>query len=159
MTICIERAAGPSPAVQEFLSAHLAELAPTAPPESRHALDATRLFAPEVRLFVVTADEAVVGTAALVPLESAHEELKSMRTAPSWRGRGVAGALVRHVLDDARGRGIRRVSLETGTADFFAPARRLYARTGFRECAPFGHYDEDPHSVFLTVRFPPSPRA
>jgi putative acetyltransferase len=75
-----------------------------------------------------------------------------MRTHPSRRGRGVAGRVLDHLLADARRRGIRRVSLETGSAEFFAPARALYTRAGFVPCPPFGTYREDLHSVFLTRR-------
>jgi putative acetyltransferase len=67
------------------------------------------------------------------------------------RGRGVGTALLRQVLDEARARGYRRVSLETGTHAFFTPAHQLYAAHGFLPCAPFGTYVEDPHSRFFTL--------
>jgi putative acetyltransferase len=73
-----------------------------------------------------------------------------MRTEPRARGRGVAAALHAHALDDARSRGVERVSLETGSMAFFAPARALYARAGFEPCAPFGSYVDDPLSTFMT---------
>ena len=50
----------------------------------------------------------------------------------------------------ARRRGYSRLSLETGSMPYFAPARALYARAGFAPCAPFGDYVEDPNSVFMT---------
>ena len=75
-----------------------------------------------------------------------------MRTAPAMRGRGVASAILEALLDDARSRGVERISLETGAADWFWPAHRLYAKAGFDECEPFGSYAEDPHSLFLTMR-------
>nr|WP_264176150.1 GNAT family N-acetyltransferase [Agilicoccus flavus] len=78
----------------------------------------------------------VVGTVALAEVIPGHEELKSMRTAPHRRGSGIGGLLLGHALDDARGRGVERVSLETGSADFFAPARALYHRAGFVELGP-----------------------
>lgn len=139
------------PELLGFLQAHLDDLAPTAPPESRHALDVEGLRRPGVRMWVARDGERLVGTVALAPLERGHEELKSMRTAPESRGRGVGGALLRHALDDARSRGIARVSLETGSMAFFAPARSLYRRAGFVDCAPFGVYVEDPNSTFLTL--------
>ena len=80
-----------------------------------------------------------------------------MRTAPAFRGRGVAAALLRALLADARARDIQRVSLETGSSDFFRPARRLYERAGFRPSGPFGGYAPDPHSVFLTLALAPAP--
>ncbi|WP_020659850.1 GNAT family N-acetyltransferase [Amycolatopsis benzoatilytica] len=133
-----------------FLREHLADLAPTAPVESQHALDLTALRQPSVRLWVARESEAIVGTVALAGLSNRHEELKSMRTAPARRGAGIASRLLEHALQDARSRGVTRVSLETGSMEFFAPARRLYRKAGFADCAPFGSYVEDPNSVYLT---------
>jgi putative acetyltransferase len=74
-----------------------------------------------------------------------------MRTMPAARGRGVGSRMLGFLLDEARRRQYRRVSLETGSQDYFAPARRLYARHGFVECGPFGDYVLDPCSVFMTL--------
>lgn len=134
-----------------FLQEHLDDLAPTAPPESRHALDVDGLRGPGVRMWVAHDGGDVVGTIALAELALGHDELKSMRTAPHRRASGIGRLLLGHALDDARERGVGRVSLETGSADFFAPARALYRRAGFVECAPFASYVEDPHSVFMTT--------
>lgn len=157
MTIRISRAHTPTPELESFLADHLRDMEATAPPESRHALDLSRLFAPTVRLFTASVDGALAGTGALAALEPGHEELKSMRTASRMRGRGVGSVLLAALLDDARDRGIGRVSLETGADDFFWPAHRLYAKAGFDECAPFGGYVEDPHSLFLTIAVAPRP--
>jgi putative acetyltransferase len=146
----ITRADFADPRLVAFLRAHLDDMEPTAPPESRHALDLAALQAPHVRMWVATDPDGIVGTAALAVVEEGHEELKSMRTEPRARGRGVASALLAHALDDARSRGVERVSLETGAMAFFAPARALYARAGFEPCAPFGSYVDDPLSTFMT---------
>lgn len=152
MSVTIERADFGDPALSAFLQAHLDDLEPISPPESRHALDLFALQAPGVRLWVAKASEdgTIVGTSGLAELEADHEELKSMRTDPQVRGRGIARKLLEVIIDDARRRGVRRISLETGSADFFLPARTLYARAGFVECGPFGHYRPDPHSTFMT---------
>jgi putative acetyltransferase len=147
----ISRADFTDPRLAAFLQAHLDDLAPTAPPESRHALDLAALDSPRVRMWVADDPDGIVGTAALAALDAGHEELKSMRTEPRARGRGVASALLVHALDDARSRGVARVSLETGSMEFFAPARSLYAGAGFVPCEPFGSYVEDPHSTFMTL--------
>ncbi len=76
-----------------------------------------------------------------------------MRTTPAHRGRGVAGALMRRILDEAEQRGYRRLSLETGSQPEFAPARALYRRYGFDVCGPFDGYVEDPFSTFMTRTF------
>ncbi|KAA1418316.1 GNAT family N-acetyltransferase [Mumia zhuanghuii] len=150
MTILIDRADFTDRRLAAFLQAHLDDLAPTAPAESRHALDLSSLAVPEVRMWVAEGGGEIIGTAALAALEPDHEELKSMRTDPQHRGRGVAKGLLEHVLADARSRGVARVSLETGTMDFFAAARALYARAGFVACDPFGSYQHDPNSTFMT---------
>lgn len=139
-----------STAFRDFLQAHLDDMETTAPPESRHALDLTGLQRPGVRVWTAVDGDAVIGTAALAPIEDGWEELKSMRTAPERRGEGIAARLLVHVLVDAQDRDVRRVSLETGSQDFFAPARRLYAQAGFAECEPFASYVPDPNSVFMT---------
>lgn len=151
----IHRADFADPRLAAFLQAHLDDMEPTAPPESRHALDLTDLQRDDVRLWVATAADQLVGTAALAALDDGHEELKSMRTDPHVRGQGVASRLLVHVLDDARSRGVERVSLETGSMGFFAPARAFYARAGFTPCPPFGSYVDDPHSTFMTRALPP----
>ena len=151
MTIGIDRVHAATPGLEDFLAAHLLDMESTAPPESRHAFDMSRLLAPDVRLFAAKdRDDELVGTGALAALEPGHEEVKSMRTAPWMRGRGIGSAILVALLADARARGIGRVSLETGASDYFWTAHRLYAKAGFDECEPFGAYAEDPHSLFLT---------
>ena len=142
-----------NPALRAFLQAHLDDLAPTAPPESQHALDFDSLQKPSVRLWVATDDASIVGTVALADLTDEHAELKSMRTSPVHRGQGIGAKLLEHALADARSRGIRKVSLETGSQDFFAPAHALYRKAGFVNCDSFSDYVEDPNSTFMTLVF------
>lgn len=151
MELSIARADLDEEALRAFLTDHLADLAPTAPAESRHALDLDGLRAPGVRLWVARDGDVLVATGALAAVEPGHEEIKSMRTLPARRGQGLGRRMLTHLLDDARRRGVRRVSLETGSMAFFAPARGLYAAAGFVECGPFGGYREDPNSVFMSV--------
>lgn len=150
MRLSIERADFTDPCLGAFLQAHLDDLAPTTPAESRHALDLRGLRAPGVRLWVASIGTQIVGTGALAGLEPGHEELKSMRTDPARRGQGIASRMLDHLLGNARGRDIRRISLETGSVEFFVPARALYAKAGFVPCPPFGRYTDDPNSVFMT---------
>lgn len=145
------------PAVVALLEEHVAELRSISPPESTHALDLAALRADGVDVWVARDDRGSgppLGCVALTLVEPGHGELKSMRTAAGSTGRGVGTALLEHVLDQARGRGLVRVSLETGAEDFFAPARRLYLRHGFEVCPPFGRYRPDPLSVFMTRSLP-----
>jgi putative acetyltransferase len=151
MSIVIDRVESATPELASFLQAHHAEMEHTAPAESRHALVLERLLTPRVRLFAGHLDGSPVATGALATVEDGHEELKSMRTDPAVRGRGLGRSMLAFLLADARARGIRRVSLETGSAEFFVPARAMYAAAGFVECGPFGGYLPDPHSTFMTL--------
>jgi putative acetyltransferase len=141
-----------APDVLALLGEHLADMYATSPAESVHALDPSALAAPGISFWTARdAVGALLGCAALKELGPADGELKSMRTTTAARGQGVGAALLAHVLAAAAGRGIRTVHLETGTEDYFAPARRLYERAGFVESAPFADYVVDPHSVFYRL--------
>lgn len=138
------------PEVLALLEEHLADMFATSPAESVHALDAVSLAGPGMTFWTLRDDGAVLGTAALKELDTTHGEIKSMRTAAAARRRGVAGRLLDHVLATAVERGYTRLSLETGSQEFFAPARTLYESRGFVECGPFGSYVLDPNSRFFT---------
>lgn len=142
------------PEIAGLLQRHLDHAARHSPRESIHALDLDRLRAPGIIFWSAWADGALLGCAALRELAADHGEIKSMHTAAEHRGKGVAARLVAHLLDEARARGYRRVSLETGTMEGFAAARALYARFGFRACPPFGDYREDPNSVCMALELP-----
>ncbi|HKU35514.1 MAG TPA: GNAT family N-acetyltransferase, partial [Paenarthrobacter sp.] len=97
-------------------------------------------------------DGVLLGCGALKVLGvPGQAELKSMRTTAGARGRGVATMLLKHIVAEARNRGYSRLALETGTEDYFAPARSLYAKHGFTECPPFADYTLDPNSVFMEL--------
>lgn len=134
-----------------LLEEHLADMYATSPPESVHALDPGSLAVPGLTFWTLREDGALLGCAALKELEPGHGEVKSMRTATAARRRGVAARLLDHVVGEARTRGFGRLSLETGSQDFFAPARALYASRGFEVCGPIPGYAEDPNSVFMTL--------
>lgn len=138
-------------AIIALLKAHKADLAQHSPPESCHALDLDGLRAPEVTFWSVWHQGELVGCGALKQLDATHGEIKSMRTAAGHVRKGVATRLMRHILQEARGRRYRRLSLETGSMEVFEPARALYERFGFEACGPFADYVEDPYSMFMTI--------
>lgn len=137
--------------VGRLLDEHLADMFVTSPPESVHALGHEALAAPGIRFFTARRDGVLLGCGALKELSATDGEVKSMRTATDARGQGVAALVLVRVLAQARELGLERVSLETGSEDYFAPARRLYARHGFVECGPFADYRLDPNSVYMTL--------
>lgn len=138
------------PEIAEFLEEHIREMKAVSPPESKHALDLEGLRKPEITFWTVWNDSRLIGCGAIKELDVAHAEIKSMRTTASYRGKGIASMLLQHILNEAKLRGYRRISLETGSMPFFEPARSLYAKYGFENCAPFSIYKEDPNSVFMT---------
>jgi len=138
------------PAVHALLREHLGAMALHSPPESIHALDPDALRHTSITFWTAWDGGELLGCGALKALDAEHAELKSMRTAAAHLRKGVARALLAHILGEARARGHRRLSLETGSAAAFAPAHRLYEGFGFVRCGPFGDYAEDPYSVFMT---------
>ena len=138
-----------NPRVQQFLRDHLEDRARHSPPESIHALNLDGLLKPEITFWSIWDDGQLLGCGALKELDPQQGEVKSMRTAPEHRGKGVATVMLNHILEEANRRGYNKLSLETGSMAAFAPARRLYSRFGFTECGPFGDYVEDPNSVFM----------
>lgn len=148
MEIVVDDLSGPR--IAEFLQEHVDEMKSISPPESKHALDLDGLRKPEITFWSMMDGDTVVGCGALKELDPGHGEIKSMRTARSNKKSGVASRILRHMIEEARRRGYSRLSLETGSDDFFAPARGLYLKHGFEVCEPFAGYREDPHSVFMT---------
>ncbi|MFI9559748.1 GNAT family N-acetyltransferase [Nonomuraea endophytica] len=136
--------------IAEFLDEHVRQMRDLSPPESTHALDLDGLRRPEVTFWSMLDGETVVGCGAVKRLDAGHAELKSMRTAVDRQRGGIASRLLEHILGEARGMGFGRVSLETGSEEFFLPARRLYERFEFGYCDPFAGYRPDPNSVFMT---------
>ncbi|MCP2236488.1 GNAT family N-acetyltransferase [Prauserella halophila] len=154
MRIVVDDLSGPR--IAEFLADHLEQMKATSPPESKHALDLDELRKPDVTFWSVRSGEAVVGCGAIKRLDGErgdhgdHGELKSMRTSPDRARGGIASGLLEHILAEARRMGLSRLSLETGSDEFFLPARKLYEKFGFSYCAPFADYRPDPNSVFMT---------
>lgn len=142
------------PEIRALLQAHLDSMHEHSPPESVHALDLDALRQPEITFWTAWKGAELLGCGAIKRLDAQHAELKSMRTSTAHLRKGVARALLDHILDAARHKGFTRLSLETGTAAAFAPARQLYTRAGFVECGPFEGYALDPHSVFMTKTLP-----
>ncbi|MDG2517555.1 GNAT family N-acetyltransferase [Lysobacter soli] len=138
------------PAVASLLQEHLQSMAQLSPPESIHALDLDALRKPQITFWSAWQDDELMGCGALKQLDAAHGEIKSMRTASRHRRKGVAAAMLEHILDEAQRRAYTQLSLETGSMQGFEPARALYARYGFESCGPFADYTDDPNSVFMT---------
>jgi putative acetyltransferase len=148
LEIKIDDLSGPD--IGELLAEHLRSLAEVSPPESRHALNLDELRKADITFWSVWQGHEVVGCGALKELGVEHGEIKSMRTAAAHLRTGVGTTLLEYIISEAKARGYRRLSLETGAMPYFEPAHRLYRKFGFRNCRPFADYIEDPNSVFMT---------
>lgn len=138
--------------VSQILQAHLDFARAWSLPENVKVLGVKALTSDGVQFFAARAEGRLLAVGALSPFEEDHVEIKSMHTLESARGRGVGWAMLERLVSTAYEQGARRVSLETGTGKAFAPARRLYARGGFKICPPFGEYRHCPDSVCMTRR-------
>jgi putative acetyltransferase len=134
-----------------LLRSHLERARAETAPGSAHALDVTALRSADIWFWTVWDDDALVGCGALKRLSADHGEVKSMHTLEPARRKGIGSAMLRHIIAAADARGMSRLSLETGSWEYFGPARALYRRHGFVECAPFGDYVADPNSVFMSL--------
>lgn len=146
----IDPVVAPTWDVVDLITRHADMMQAQTPSESCHVMSADELFAAGAQVFALRDGDEMLGIAALKPLAATHGELKSMHTRVEARGRGVGSALVKRIILAASHLGLTRISLETGSEAPFAAARRLYEREGFRYCAPFADYVDDPLSVFMT---------
>lgn len=150
MNIVIDDLSGKDIAL--FLEQHMQDMFSASPPECVFALDLQALKAKEITFWSVRDEGAVIGCGALKELSADLAEIKSMRVSTNMRGTGLASQLLKHIIQVSKERTYRQLSLETGSMDFFIPARKLYEKHGFEYCGPFSDYKLDPHSVFMTLK-------
>jgi len=139
------------PEVVALVEYHLRSMHEISPPDCVFALDLSGLKHPSVTFWTVWDGTDLLGMGGLKQLDTEHGEIKSMRTAPTALRRGVARAILDHILREAGARGYRRLSLETGSNAPFAPAWALYERAGFVPCGPFGGYSDTSFSRYFTL--------
>lgn len=139
------------PRVVKLLQTHLFTARPETGAGSAHALDLVELQSPDISLWTIWDGENLMGVGALKRLSSDHGEVKSMHTAQTMRRRGAGRAMLCLIIASARARGMVRLSLETGSREYFRPAHALYKNQGFKECPPFADYVLDPNSIFMSL--------
>ncbi len=141
-----------TPEIRALLEEHMAAMMANSPKDACHFLDIEALQKPEVTFWAVRDDAALMGCGALQQIAVDHGEIKSMRTHRAHLRRGVAAAMLAHIIRKARERGYTRLSLETGSGDYFEPAHYLYRAHGFEYCGPFGDYSaEDGFARYMTL--------
>jgi putative acetyltransferase len=139
------------PRVLALLRHHFDKCHEVTPPGSAHVFDVSRLNSADVDFWAAWEGEELLGVGAMKMLDDMHGEVKSMHTSEAARRRGVGSAILRHIIATSRAKGIKRLSLETGSFGYFKPAATLYRSHGFVDCEPFGDYKTDPNSIFLTL--------
>ncbi len=135
-----------------LIARHLAGMHAITPAESVHALGLEKLREPNIRVWSAWSGDELVAIGALKRIDEARGELKSMRVADAWLGKGAGRAVLDHLIEQARAAGLTSLWLETGASADFLPAQRLYETGGFERCGPFEGYGPDPFSVFMTRR-------
>jgi putative acetyltransferase len=143
-------------AVVDLLAFHLAEMHTLSPPSKVHAMPVERLRQPDVTFYSAWDDGELAAVGALREIDAARGELKSMRAAPAYRGKGAGEAILLHLLAEARRRGYRWLGLETGRPAAYRPARALYRKHGFAECEDFGDYVGDAFSLCMSRALGPA---
>ncbi len=137
--------------IRALLETHFAGMLANSPEGSCHFLDFDGLNSPDVTFWSIWDKDSLAGCGALKELDAEHGEIKSMRTHADHLRKGVGAMMLTHIISEARERGYRRLSLETGSTEAFIPALALYEAHGFQFCPPFADYVEDPFSRFMTL--------
>ena len=132
-----------------LLALHLSGMQSNTPAGHVFALDLTGLQAPGVTVWSAWRAGVIAGIGALKDLGDGAGEVKSMRTHPDHLRQGVGAAILDRIVEEARGRGFRRLSLETGRGPSFDAALALYARRGFRSGKAFGDYEASDFNQFM----------
>ena len=138
------------PEVNQLLKKHFVELRAASPEGSAHVLDIPGLKIPSIKFWSLWQVDQLMGCGALKFLDKEHGEFKSIRIHDKFRGKGYGAKIINHLINEAKNLNIKRISIETGAGDFFAPARKLFDNCGFKSCPPFAHYKQDINSLYLT---------
>ena len=140
-----------NPEVNELLKKHFIELRSVSPEGSTHVLDIDGLKDPSIKFWGLWENNKLIGCGALKFLEKGHGEFKSIRVADEFRKKGIGERIINHLIEEAKKLEISKLSIETGAGEFFAPARKLFNKFGFKKSEPFAHYKVDPNSCYFTL--------
>ena len=138
--------------VDKLLRRHFVELRSVSPAGSTHVLDIEGLKDNSIKFWSMWENEELIGCGALKTLEPDHGEFKSIRVADKFRKNKIGQKIISHLIDRSQQLGFKKLSVETGSGEFFAPARKLFKSFGFEPCEPFAHYKEDPNSCYYSLK-------
>ena len=139
------------PEVSDLLNKHFIELRSVSPEGSVHVLDIPGLKISSIKFWSLWENEQLIGCGALKFLGENHGEFKSIRISDKFRKNGLGIKIITHLINEAKKLNVKRISVETGSGDFFVPARKLFKKCGFEPCKPFAHYKEDPNSCYFSL--------
>jgi len=137
--------------VNDLLKKHFIELRSVSPAGSTHVLDIDGLKDPSIKFWSLWENNKLIGCGALKFLGKDHGEFKSIRVADEFRKKGIGERIINHLIEEAKKLEISKLSIETGAGEFFAPARKLFNKFGFKKSEPFAHYKVDPNSCYFTL--------
>jgi len=137
--------------VNKLLKKHFIELRSVSPEGSTHVLDINGLKNASIKFWSLWEENKLVGCGALKFLETYHGEFKSIRVADDFRKKGYGKKIIHHLISESKEIGIKKLSVETGSGNFFLPARKLFTSCGFKPCDPFAHYKLDPNSCYFNL--------
>ena len=140
-----------NPEVDDLLRKHFIELKSVSPAGSTHVLDIDGLKNPSIKFWSLWENEKLMGCGALKFLNENHGEFKSIRVADQYRGKGYGQKIISHLIAEAKELKIKKISIETGSGEFFKSARRLFKNFGFEKCEPFSHYKTDANSCYMSL--------
>ena len=141
-----------NPEVNQLLKKHFIELRSVSSEGSVHVLDIEGLQDKSIKFWSIYENDALIGCGALKFLDLKHGELKSIRVADPFRNRGYGKKIIKVLIEKSRQLNIQKISIETGSGEFFLPARKLFKSSGFAVCKPFSHYAEDPNSCYMSLK-------
>ena len=137
--------------VNDLLVKHFKELKSVSPEGSAHVLDISGLKDPSIKFWSIWEENTLIGCGALKFLDENHGEFKSIRVIDDFRKKGYGFKIINHLIEEAKKLDVKKLSLETGSGDFFLPARKLFQKVGFEKCSPFAHYKEDTNSCYMSL--------
>ena len=137
--------------VNQLLKKHFIELRSVSPEGSTHVLDIEGLRNKSIKFWSIWEDSKLVGCGAIKLFDQKHGEFKSIRVTNEFRKKGYGEKILKHLLIKAKNLNLRKLSIETGSGEFFKPARELFQKIGFKKCPPFAHYKEDPNSCYMNL--------
>ena len=137
--------------VNNLLKKHFIELRSVSPAGSTHVLDIDGLKDPSIKFWSLWENNKLIGCGALKFLEKDHGEFKSIRVVDEFRKKGIGERIINHLIEEAKKLKISKLSIETGAGEFFAPARKLFNKFGFKKSEPFAHYKVDPNSCYFSL--------